>query len=212
MTLDVRLFREKLTNIVDDIRNLDIANPDRGLTDPDALTLLELFNNLILRGAFSYTNSADAVIRGLEVNLHYKPTPADLIYVGYSYLDAEGSEIRRIGGDIETFTSDDLGNTVPDHTFSLLVSHRFDNGIQISSAYYFMDDLDWPGDGDEVPSFSRWDLRFAKDFNSRGMDGEIALLLQNIGEENTDFFEDEDTGQINIWDRRAFLQTTLRFH
>jgi iron complex outermembrane receptor protein len=212
LTIDVRLFREKLSKIIDDIKDLDIPNPDRGLTDPDALAVLTLFNNLMQRGAFTYTNTAQASIRGLELNLHFKPTPADLVQVGYAYLDAEGSELRRIGGGDPTYASDDLGNTVPDHTFSLLASHRFGNGFQISSAYYFMDDLDWPGDGDEVPSLSRWDLRVAKNFHRAEWNGEIALLFQSLGEESTDFFEDEDSGRINIWKRRVFLQASLNFH
>ena len=210
-SIDIRLFREKLSRIIDGLRDLDIQDSDRGLTDPDALAVLELFNNLIQDGAFTYTNNAHASIHGLELNLHYKPTPADLIHLGYAYLNAAGSEYRRIGGGFPDFTSDALGDTVPDHTFSLLASHRFGNGFQISSAYYFMDDLDWPGDGDEVPSYSRWDLRFAKAFHRIGLNGEVSLLLQNLGEENTDFFEDEQSGQINIWKRRMFLQLSLNF-
>ena len=212
LAIDVRLFREKLTNIIDDIRNLNIPNPDRNLTDPDALAVLQAFNDLFMRGAFSYANTAHANIRGLEIDLHFKPTPADLIHLGYAYLDADGYEIRRIGGGDPTFDSDALGNTVPDHTFSLLASHRFHNGFQISSAYYFMDDLDWPGDGDEVPSLSRWDLRLAKTFRKPDLNGEIALLLQSLGKEGTDFFEDESSGRINIWKRRVFLQASLYFH
>jgi iron complex outermembrane receptor protein len=212
LTLDVRLFRERLTDIIDDIRNLNIPNPDRGLTDPEALAVLYAFNQVVHRGAFSYTNSAEASIRGLELDLRFKPTTADLIQLGYAFLDADGNELRRIGGDAPTFTSDALGNTVPDHTFSLLLSHRFRHGFQLSSAYYFMDDIDWPGEGDEVPSYSRWDVRLAKDFRTSGMHAEISLLLQNLGEDNTDFFEDEDSGQINIWQTRAFLQAILKFH
>jgi len=212
LIVDFRLFHEKHTNIIDELKDLDIPNPDQGLTGLPLTLLTEFLNATGQTGAFTFSNSADAKIRGLEASLHFKPTPANLIYLGYSYLDADGYEIRRIGGGRDVFDSDELGNAVPDHTFSLLASHRFDNGFQVSSAYYFMDDLDWPGDGDEVPSFSRWDLRFAKDFKTYGMDGEISLLIQNLGEENTDFFEDEDTGQINIWDRRAFLQTKLDFH
>jgi iron complex outermembrane receptor protein len=213
LSLDVRLFRERLTDIIDDLRDLDIPDPDRDLTDSSALALLDNFIRYAGQyGAFTYANSAEIRIQGVELNLQYKPSPADLIFIGYSYLDAEGSELRRIGGGEPTFTSDELGHAVPDHTFSLLASHRFANGFQISSGYTFVDNLEWPGDGDEVPSYSRWDLRFAKTLNANGWDGEISLLLQNIGEKNVDFFEDNETGQINQWDTRAFLQASLNFY
>ncbi|MEN8166673.1 MAG: TonB-dependent receptor, partial [Pseudomonadota bacterium] len=205
ITLDLRLFREKLTDIIDITRNWDLPNPDRGLTDPIALAVLEEFNNIMHRGAFTYTNEADANIKGVELNLHFKPTPADLVFVGYSYIDAEGTQLRRIEDGVYYY-EDDLGDNVPDHTFSLLGSHRFEGGFQISSAYYFMGAMNWPGEGDEVPSYNRWDLRFAQDIQSSGLDGEISLFLQNLNRDNIDFYEDESTGQINVWKRRVFLQ------
>lgn len=212
LSLDIRLFRERLTNIIDDLRDLDIPDPDRGLTDSLALELLDNFIRYAGQyGAFTYSNTAEITIKGLELNLQYKPTPVDLIFLGYSYLDAEGSELRRVGGGEPTFTSEELGHAVPDHTFSLLASHRFPNGFHISSGYYFMDNLEWPGDGDEVPSYSRLDLKLAKAFRFDGLGGEVSLLLQNIGEKNVDFFEDEETGQINQWDTRVFLETRVDF-
>ncbi len=211
LTLDIRLFYERLTRIIDEHRNYDIPNPDRGLTDPVALAALENLNDVILDGAFTYTNQADVTIRGLEINLHFKPTAADLLFLGYSYMKAAGDQLWFIEDGI-AYYRDIVGDNVPDHSFSLLASHRFSNGFQISSTYYFLDDMNWLGEGDEVPSFSRWDLKFAQTFPQQRPAGRNRPLLQNIGEKNTDFFEDEDTGRINIWDRRAFLQASLKFH
>ena len=33
LTFDIRLFYEKLTDVIDTVRNFDLPNPDRGLTD-----------------------------------------------------------------------------------------------------------------------------------------------------------------------------------
>ncbi|MEN8178677.1 MAG: TonB-dependent receptor [Pseudomonadota bacterium] len=211
LTLDLRFFYEKLENIIDEYRNLDLSNPDRGLTDPTALAVLDRLNDAIHEGAFTYSNEAEARIRGVEVNIHYKPTPADLLFLGYSYLDTDGTHLAEIKDGEKRF-NDVISENVPDHTFSILGSHRFDNGFQISSAYYFMDDMNWPGEGDEVPSYNRWDIRLAKHFDYVGLDAEVALFLQNAGGDNTDFFEDEETGQINVWERRAFLQAKINFH
>jgi iron complex outermembrane receptor protein len=211
LSLDIRLFYERLKDIIDEHRNYDYPNPDRGLTDPVALATLENLNDIILEGAFNFTNQADATIRGLELNLHYKPTSADLLFLGYSYLTAEGDQLLAID-DGNIYYRDNVGDNVPDHTFSLLASHRFKSGFQISSAYYFLDEMNWLGEGDEVPSLHRWDLKFAQHFNRHDLKAEVALYLQNLGDQDTDFFEDEGSGKINIWDRRAFLQATLNFH
>ncbi|MGD8588065.1 MAG: TonB-dependent receptor [Chromatiales bacterium] len=211
LTLDVRLFYERLKNLIDEHRNKDIPDPDRGLTDPVALATLENLNDIILEGAFNFTNQADARIKGVEITLHYQPTSADLLYFGYSYQQAEGDQLLRIEDGISHYR-DNVGDNVPDHTFSLLASHRFRNDFQISCTYYFLDNMNWLGEGDEVPSFNRWDLNLAQHFNFNNLQGVVSLYLQNIGDEDTDFFEDEDTGRINIWDRRAFLQATLNFH
>jgi len=211
MTLDVRLFYERLKDIIDEHRNYDYPNPDRGLTDPTALATLDNLNDIILEGAFNFTNEADARIRGLEVNLHYKPTSADLLFLGYSYMNADGNQLLAID-DGRILYVDNVGDNVPAHTFSLLASHNFRNGFQISGAYYFLDDMNWLGEGDEVPSLHRFDLKFTQHFNLDNTHGEVALYLQNIGDDDTDFFEDEDSGRINLWDRRAFLQAVVNFH
>ena len=211
LTLDIRLFHERLKDLIDEHRNYDYPNPDRGLTDPVALATLDNLNDIILEGAFNYTNQADARIRGLELNLHYKPTSADLLFLGYSYQEAWGDQLLAID-DGNTYYRDNVGDNVPAHTFSLLASHRFRGGFQISSAYYFLDDMNWLGEGDEVPSLHRWDLKFAQHFNRQNLQAEVALYVQNLGDKDTDFFEDESSGRINIWDTRAFLEANINFH
>ncbi len=210
LAIDLRFFYEKLENIIDEYRNWDLPNPDRELTDSTSLAVLDGFNDAIHQGAFTYANEAEVTIRGFELNLHFKPTPADLIFLGYSYLKADGTHLSLLR-DGNKYFNDVISENVPDHTFSILGSHRFNNGFQISSAYYFMDDMNWPGEGDEVPSYGRWDIRLAKQFNHSSLNAEIALYLQNVGGDNTDFYENEDTGQINKWTRRVFLQADMKF-
>jgi outer membrane receptor protein involved in Fe transport len=39
-------------------------------------------------------NGGEVEIQGLEVGFRYAPTPAGFLYAGYSYLDADGEQLR----------------------------------------------------------------------------------------------------------------------
>ena len=61
-----------------------------------------------------------------------------------------------------------MQESVLEQTFSLLGSYRFENGsIEISSAYYYVDPMEWLYDGDYVPVRTRWDFRIGKRFPTR---------------------------------------------
>ncbi|MBL3619149.1 MAG: TonB-dependent receptor [gamma proteobacterium endosymbiont of Lamellibrachia anaximandri] len=210
LTLDLKLFHERIDNIINEFRNLDIPDPDRGLTDPIALATLNNFNELIQEGADTYINAGKATINGLEVNLDFRPTPRDLIFLGYGYANTYGQEAFLIqDGTIQTRNS--ISDNAASHTFSILGSHRFDSGIQISSAYYYVGEMVWSGEGDLVPTFRRWDVRLGKQFTLPGMDGEIALIGQNLNGGHVDFFNAPNRDLVNRWETRFFLQASLGF-
>ncbi len=91
---------------------------------------------------------------------------------------------------------------------SVLASHQFANGIKLSSAYYYMDDFTWSGDGDYVDINRRWDIKLSKQFELERADGEISLIFQNIGPDNN--FQDYRID--NVWTDRIFLQASLNWH
>lgn len=205
LTLDVKLFRERYRDMIVSYRDYDYPDPTRGLADT---TVIDNFNNLIQQGAETYSNGGKANINGFEVNLHYTPTHRDLIFLGYSHLNANGRDIRRKRDGVIAYQKI-VGDWVPSQTVSLLASHRFDNGYQLSTAYYYTGAMIWRGDGDPVPSYSRWDARLAKSFNLDGTDAEIALLVQNLNRDNIDFYNNDPL--INAWERRTYLTLGLDF-
>lgn len=211
LALDLKLYREHISKIIDEYRDFSYPDPTRGLTG-NALATLINFTNAMHQGIFSFTNFAEATIKGVELNLQYKPTPADLIFFGYSYMDADGKSLRNIDiNGVMNLEPENLGKFIPDHTFSILASHRFAGGLQLSSAYYFTDDMFWWGDGDIVPSYRRWDLRVAQSFKAWGLDGEVSILGQNLNDENIDFYNGGSTERVNIWEPRLFLQLVLNY-
>ncbi|MCB1831735.1 MAG: hypothetical protein H6964_17005 [Chromatiaceae bacterium] len=152
-------------------------------------------------------------ITGLELELNYKPLPNALIHVGYNLADANGEQLDRIRqhGSLEF---SDLETSVPLQTFSLLGSYRFANGLEISSAYYYTDPMEWQFQGDPVPVHTRWDLRLGKRF--RIPDGEIdlAFIAQNIDGDDIEFLNAPDRAppRINVSESSYFLQAIITFH
>lgn len=205
LTLDLKLFKERYRDMIVSYRDFDYPDPDRGLADT---TVLDNFNLLVHRGAQSYLNAGKADIYGIELNAQYKPTHRDLLYLGYSYMHTKGKEIKRIKeGAISYHT--DINTHVPSHTFSVLGSHLFDNGIQISAVYYFTDAMTWSGEGDPIPSYSRLDTRIAKHFKFLNKEAELSLLVQGINRDNYDFFK--GSRYTNIQERSAFLKISMQF-
>jgi hypothetical protein len=144
-------------------------------------------------------------IDGVELQITYRPSDRTLLYFGCSIAGMTGEEARQISAGGAFSSPRKLGDKMANYTASLLASHRFNNGIQVSMDSYFLDDITWKGEGDPLPSCRRWDLHVSKDFRFPDSDGEIALVLQNINGSHLEFREDneEETG--------AYLQLELNY-
>jgi iron complex outermembrane receptor protein len=199
LTLDVRLFNERIRDIIPNIDNKQILGP-RSI-DPS------------LNGAQSYVNDGKINISGLELDLKYKPTPPSLIHIGYSITNAKGEQLRRIRTD-GSHQLLDLQESVPEQTFSLLGSYRFQNGIEISTAYHYVDPMEWLYDGHFVPVRTRWDVRIGKRYRAYNADIDLELIAQNIDGDDIEFYNrtDQVDPWVNIAEKRLFLQARVSFH
>jgi iron complex outermembrane receptor protein len=205
LSVDIKVFEERYRDIIRSYRDYDYPEPDRGLTNT---TVLDNFNNFLHPGSNIYTNNGEADTYGIEVNTKFIPTHKDLIFLGYSYMHTEGTEIENLRSGIYSY-DDDGYRRAPSHTFSFLVSHHFDSNIETSAVYYYTDAMTWYGEGDPTPRYKRLDLRIAKQFNLFDSSSEISLLVQNVNGENTEFYNDDNFQ--NIWTKRAYLQFRSSF-
>jgi iron complex outermembrane receptor protein len=210
VSFDICLFHEKYSSIIDQYIHFDIADPNRGITDEIALEVLNQLHMLYQRGAFTYTNFGEVEIEGIELEIDFRPTNKDLIFMGLSYLDISGNELKRIKDGISSFR-ENADEKIPKRTFSLIASHSFEDGLTASTAYYFTDEMEWPGEGDAVPNFSRLDLKLNKHLDISGHSIDIALILQNLHNENYDFYHNDRIDTHNIWERRIYLQGKVSF-
>jgi iron complex outermembrane receptor protein len=210
LNFDICLFHEEYTDIIDQYGNFDIADPDRGVTDPIDLEILYQFNRFYQRGAFTYTNFGTVEINGIEFDMNFRPTSRDMVFLGFSYLNVSGNEIKRLKNGVYSYR-ENADEKIPQRSFSFLASHAFEDGVSMSLGYYFTDEMEWPGEGDAVPNFSRLDLKFNKRVSVEKAKLDIALILQNLHGENYDFYHSDSDGEHNIWERRAYLQAKLNY-
>jgi iron complex outermembrane receptor protein len=205
LAIDVKLFEERYRDIIRSFRDHDYPEPDRDLSDT---TVLDNFNEFMHEGTNLYTNNGSVDTYGIELNLKLIPSHKDLIFLGYSYMQTKGEEIRK-REDGNYIYDKNLSERAPAHTLSLLLSHRFHSDIETSAVYYYTDAVTWYGEGDPVPSYRRLDLRIAKQFKLFDSESEISLLIQNINEDNLEFYDDDDFK--NVWSKRAYLQFKSTF-
>ncbi|WP_428610285.1 TonB-dependent receptor plug domain-containing protein [Sedimenticola sp.] len=184
LTLDMKLFHEEIKDMIAEVK--DLAAPGQ---------------------PFTYINSGSLNINGFEIGLRWDPSPRSMLHVGYSLTNTYGDQIKKYPPTLpEHYRM--LDRRVPPLTVSILGSHQFDNGIKLSSAYYYMDDISWAGDGDDVDINRRWDIKISKAFELQRAEGEVSLIFQNIGPDN--HFQDFHTE--NVWGDRIFLEASLNWH
>ncbi|MCU7916746.1 MAG: TonB-dependent receptor [Candidatus Thiodiazotropha sp. (ex Epidulcina cf. delphinae)] len=208
LNFDLCLFHEEYSDIIDQYRDFGYPDPDRGVTDPFALSVLDEFHSFFQSGAFTYTNFGRVEINGVEFELDYRPTLRDMLFFGFSYLNVSGNELKRLKEGAYSI-KENAQDKIPQRTFSLIASHSFDDGVTLSTAYYFTDEMAWPGEGDTVPNYSRWDIKFNKKLTISNSDIDISLALQNLHKDNFDFYHDKRIDEHNIWEKRAYLQAKI---
>jgi len=181
----------------------------------DVKTFEETYSNLISEvknkaaDVFYYTNDGTYTSRGWEVGFDWKPTPNSMLHIAYNRSHDKGWQMKKFPVTVANDTRNMAGG-IPEQTISILGSYTFRNGIQLTGAFYYMDEMGWTGDGDNVPNAYRSDIHITKKFRSGGINGKLGLLLQRYSDDYTDFYK--DNGHTNLWQDRAFLNLTLNWN
>ncbi|MDT8384653.1 MAG: TonB-dependent receptor [Gammaproteobacteria bacterium] len=157
LSFDLKLFRENLHGLISLDEN-SIPNP----ADP-------------LLGEYErYDNLTDAHIRGAEANLDFSPTPASRLILSRSLTDIKSEN--------PNISSEKLDETAPRHITSILALHHFPSGISSSLLYYRVSESNGLGSGDPLPGYQHVNVRVGFPFRASGVSGELAFVVQNIGD------------------------------
>lgn len=145
---------------------------------------------------------------GIEFQYKLRPWQNGALQLNYGFLEADGYRDRgiKLNGTEVQVQYDEIGSHVPQHTFSMLLSHQFDNGLQASTTTYYMDDVVWV-EGGKRDSYRRTDMRLAKSFAlDNQMQAEVSLLVQNVfNREYPEFYSN------NRFSRSAYVKLKVKY-
>lgn len=182
--VDAKIFYDRFSNVI-------ASYTDRDYDDP--INALLGFGPKTIRGDVTTPgNNSDAVIKGFEAQLQYRPSPDTRFHLGYTYMTANGRTLKFInGGTSKQETAyNDTREEVPRTIATLQVIHDLEPDIQLSMAWHRYG-LYSPKGGDDTGDFSIVNWRIARKFRTRAGKGELAASFQNLSDDYFDFAEQQ---------------------
>ena len=188
-SVDVRLYRDEISNYI----NL-VSLPSADLTD-----------NVTL----SYRNEGEIDINGLDVEIAYWPNRDTRIVLtnSWMYTDVSGISPDTV------YRNDQLEDTVPAYSGSLLAMRRLTGNWHASLGFYWVGSMLWmrqltsAGNNEQaLDNYTQLDLRLSHQFRLSDSRANLAFIIQNIGGEYTDF----TPGQ--YFNTRGFVTFQLDFN
>lgn len=183
LQLDAKLFHDKVDDYIG--------------TTPITLPVgAELVSGGKPGRARQVVNGGSLTLRGGDLQLSWQPTPAFRLSVQYARVFISTSPELDL-------VDDDVTDSAPRDSFSLLARHDLGQGWTASAGVYHSGRMIWLGDGDPTPAFTRVDVRLARRWNWRGNEVEAAVVGQNLGEDYSEFREE------NRFSRRVYGSLSL---
>lgn len=170
--------------------------------DVDARLYTERYSGIIWNPGLVYRNiPQDARVRGGELALDWRHKTWGRVRLAHAIIGIGGDA----GIDGPSGMKDDVLDSAPQHSTSLLWSKTLPWGLMASLGYYQVGNMAWLGDGNNQPAYERVDVRLAKRFGKPAAENEIALTVQNANGRHLEFLSGTDA---NYTERQAFV--TLR--
>ncbi|RKZ66305.1 MAG: hypothetical protein DRQ44_06905 [Gammaproteobacteria bacterium] len=190
LLFNARIFHDDITGYIDTI-NEDV--------DP----ALDNFNGT----ALVFRNPFDSEASGLELELNYRIDPS-------LRLIASGAIINI------TSNSNALAHSAPQHSYSLLLTKRFNEKYNGSLGYYFIDEFKWTdardfSGADEVSTddYHTLDMRLSRNFIFSQTHGSLSLVLKNLLGDYSDYQKHQinSTAPVAIQNTVAYIDFRLSF-
>jgi len=144
--------------------------------------------------AFDFRNRDKAMITGSELQLHWQPEWNSRVILGYANVRIESNDLDAA-----------YSKSTPRNSVSLLGLHELGDGLLASAAFYYQDEMRFVGEH-PIGALRRLDLRLAQRFRLSDVQGEAAIVLQNVLGEQVSYNKED-----SIADRIGFLTVNFRF-
>ena len=190
LLFNARLFHDEISDFI------DTKNVEDNIADPGEV----LFDNIVQ----IYVNELNSTTTGLELELDY--------YIDPSLRLIASGAIINISSNAEKLTF-----SAPQHSFSFLVSKRFNEKYNASIAYYFVEAFKWTDAQDEefknsTDKYNTLDLRLSRNFHFTQADGSISIVIKNLLEDYSDYQNNQiNNSPIAINNTLAYMDFRLNF-
>jgi iron complex outermembrane receptor protein len=181
MLISTRIFQDRLEDLLDAPSVADPTGTDN--VDMEALVFDNLYNTRV---------------RGLEAEIDYSTARSFRIVASGALLNITSED------EIRTGKSREYEESAPDHSFSLLTMKDFNEKYSASLGFYYVGDMAWmdanhnnscedggnPSSGcgfRNTQGYRKLDLRLVRNFNFGNEHASVALNLQNLLEEYSDY-------------------------
>lgn len=177
LSLDLRLFHTKANGVIGKYQD---SFPD--------------FD----QSAFYISNTTNWTNQGFDTQIQWRPNNSSLMSLQYAYSDFTGHQLVQRNPSIVTA----LGQEIPRHNASLLISKTFQRDWTASLAGYYLSDIDWR-EGDFVAAHDRLDFRLAKEMHFGHNRAKIEVIVHNLLNNYSEFRE------INQFKTRVFARLSI---
>lgn len=205
MLISARLFQDRLEDLLD--------APE--VTDPTG------DDNVDMK-AFVFDNLYRTRVRGLEAEFNYRAARSFRLVASGAILDIASEDETRSG------KSREYEESAPDHSFSVLAMKDFNEKYSASLGFYYAGDIAWMdanhnntcADGAMTESgcgfrntqgYRKLDLRVARNFELGNEHASVAVNLQNLLEDYSDYDKFPSSGSPAVEQNLiAFIEFKMR--
>jgi len=177
VTADVKLYRDRASRLIDSV-DIPIAQP-----------------NALRYYATDPQNGSDAVVTGIETELHVPAGKSDRLWFAYAYTVIASNDLANHLG---------LEKSMPRNLLSVLATHAFGGGWNAGAAFYLNSSLTPLGAHGVVPLARRLDAHLDKSLELWGRAATLSGGVQDALGSYVDFRTD------NVFTRRIYLEARAR--
>lgn len=156
--------------------------PKHGIEYDISYARHKLKNIITLRGSAypdtfdGFANSFDdrdsVTIKTAQASVRYTAPGGSRLIASYAHTTVDATDLND--------PTEAISDAAPENTFSLLGIYKINSHYTASAGYYFLDESRYIDGKQQRPDIHRLDVRLAQKIKARQLNGEIALVGQNI--------------------------------